>query len=119
MLGSTRDFIGNILEIVLRKALDNPSLKSRFEHWKMTVLLETDYYPVTLVFDKGLRIERGATGKPDLKVSMGLDVVMRIARGDISMIGAFVRRRIRMKGLIRHPVMTFRFYRLMSLALGA
>ena len=117
MLAEPADFVGKILSIMINKQLEDPSTLSKVKDWRMNVVLQTDYYPLSLIFDDSLRIENGVVSDPTLVVSITFERIMQIVKGKSSLIKSVLNRSIRIKGLLRHPVAAFRFYRLMNAVL--
>ncbi len=113
MTGTPRDLLGIILHRMLSSRLDESVLGASVRHWRMTVVLETEYHPVTLRFDEGLTIERGAAERPTLTVLTTLDTVAAIARSSLSPLTAYLHGLLRVKGMYRHPLAAARFLRLL------
>ncbi|RDE14510.1 MAG: hypothetical protein C4K47_04020 [Candidatus Thorarchaeota archaeon] len=117
MLEQPKDFIGNILAILTSKPLARPDFKDIVAKWKMVVVLETDYYPVTIRFDKGMRVEHGDIPHPTLRVNAKLSTIIELVKGKTSPIRALLNGGLKVKGILRHPRATLRFYRLISSSL--
>jgi hypothetical protein len=117
LLVEPTDFIGKILAMMINKQLESPATLSEVEKWQMTVVLQTDFYPLSLIFDDTMRIEKGVSPEPTLLVTTTFNTIIRIAKGESSLIKSVLGRSIRIKGLFRHPIATFRFYRLMNVVL--
>ncbi len=117
MLNRPRDFVGNILGIVLERELENEKRRAEIGEWNMSVVLDTDYYPVTVHFSNGIRIERGASKNPTITLKTTMSTIVLLAGGKLSPVRGFLQGKLRVKGLLRHPRATFRFYRLMMSAL--
>lgn len=113
MLNEPRDFIGNILAILLERELDDERRRSEVLRWNMSVVLDTDYYPVTLHFSNGIRIERGLIDSPTLRLVTTLSTIVLLAGGRLSPVRGILQGRLKLSGLIRHPIAALRFYRLM------
>ena len=114
MVVSSPDFIGTVLSLVLQKKLDDPEELSRIEGWEMKVIFETNFYPVSLIFDNGLEIKKGEIENPTIRIFMTFDTLIELIRGKQSPMGAILRGKIKVKGLLRHPLATFRFYTLIG-----
>ncbi|MHA2424550.1 MAG: hypothetical protein ACXAEF_07165 [Candidatus Thorarchaeota archaeon] len=114
MLTEPPDFVGNILAKMLAKVLQDENLARKIKSWKMIVTLTSDYYPVSIVFNEGVSVERTIDSEPTLNVKMKFGTIIRLVEGKSSMIREMLRRRIRVEGLFRHPVATYRFYQLMQ-----
>lgn len=112
------DFLGNIFAKVIGTLLQDDAKRRQIEKWEMRVVIETNFYPISLVFANGLRIERGRLKSPTLTLLTSMDTIVDIARGEISPMSAILKRHIKVKGLFRHPVATLRLYRLLNEALG-
>ncbi|MGD9397002.1 MAG: hypothetical protein PVJ05_11285 [Candidatus Thorarchaeota archaeon] len=110
MLAEPTDFVGKILSIMINKHLEDPSTLSKVKSWRMKVVLQTDYYPLSLIFDDSLRIENGVVSDPILVVSLTFERIIQLIKGKSSLIKSVLNRSIRIKGLLRHPVAAFRFY---------
>jgi putative sterol carrier protein len=117
VLNKPRDFVGNILGIVLERELEDEKRRAEIKEWNMSVVLDTDYYPVTVYFSNGIRIERGAAENPTLTLKTTMTTMVHLAGGKLSPIRGFLLGKLKVKGLFRHPRATWRFYRLMISAL--
>lgn len=117
MLDQPRDFIGNILAILISKPLARPEFGAAVTKWKMDVVLETDYYPVTIRFNKGIKVELGNNPRPTLRVSIKLSTIIELVKGKTSPIKALLNGGLKVKGILRHPRATLRFYKLISSSL--
>ena len=117
MLDEPKDFIGYLMAQLISRQLEDPKLESRVKGWKMTVVLATDYYPVTLTFDKGVRFSKGAASDATLTVEMSFGTIIRLVMDETSTIKAFLKGEIKARGLFRHPVAMKRFYGLLNAAL--
>ena len=102
---------------MVNKQLENPATLSKVKNWRMSVVLQTDYYPLSLIFSDVIRIESGVISDPTLVFSMTFKTIIQIAKGESSLIKSVLNRSIRIKGLLRHPIATLRFYRLMNAVL--
>jgi len=114
MLEQPRDFIGNILAALISKPLGRPDFRAQVMRWKMVVVLETDYYPVTIMFDKGVKVEHGDNPQPTIRVRANLDTIIELVKGATSPIRALLTGGLKVKGVLKHPRATLRFYRLIS-----
>jgi len=112
------DFIGAILYSMLRPQFESAGTATGKQSGRLTVVIETEYYPVTLELGDALRIHRGAGERPTLRVTTTLRTVVDIARHRISPVGAFLRGRIKIRGLLRHPFAARRFLALFLSSLG-
>jgi putative sterol carrier protein len=117
MLEQPKDFIGNILAILTSRPLARSEFKDAVAKWKMSVVLETDYYPVTIWFNKGMRVEHGDIAHPTLRVSAKLSMIIELVKGNTSPMRALLNGGLKVKGILRHPRATLRFYRLISSSL--
>ena len=57
MLKEPPDFIGNILAKLINSKIASSALNERMQDWRMTVVFDTDYYPVSIYFDETISIE--------------------------------------------------------------
>ncbi len=117
MLDEPKDFIGYLMSQLINRQLEDPNLESRVKGWKMTVVLATDYYPVTLTFNKGVRFAKGAASDATLTVEMSFGTIIRLVMEETSTIKAFLKGEIKAKGMFRHPMAMKRFYGLLNAAL--
>ena len=117
MLEQPRDFIGNILAVLTSRPLARTDFKAAVAKWKMVVVLETDYYPVTIRFDKGITVEHGDNPHPTIRVRAKLGTIIQLVKGTTSPIRALLNGGLKVKGLLRHPRATLRFYKLISASL--
>ena len=118
MLNEPKDLIGNVLYILLARQFEDDGYLAEIKNWNMTVVLDTDYYPVTLAFADGITIEKGAVPNPTITLETTFETIVSIAVGEISPLRGMINRKLRIRGLFRHPRATLRFYRLMIRALG-
>jgi putative sterol carrier protein len=117
MLDEPKDFIGYLMSQLISRQLEDPKLESRVKGWKMTVVLATDYYPITLIFDRGVRFSKGAASDATLTVEMSFSTIIRLVMEETSTIKAFLKGEIKARGMFRHPVAMKRFYGLLNAAL--
>ena len=112
------DFLGNIFAKIIASYLNKTASPPMIETWKMRIVLVTDLYPISMLFENGLKIQRGEIENATLRLTSTMTTIVQIAKGDVSMIGAVLRRKIKIRGLIRHPIAALRFYRLINKAIG-
>ncbi|MHA1480529.1 MAG: SCP2 sterol-binding domain-containing protein [Candidatus Thorarchaeota archaeon] len=117
MISTTPDFIGTILAKLLEKQLSDPKMLAKVRCWKMIVILDTNFYSVSLIFDDGLKIQKGAVNEPTVRVFMTFDTLIDLVKATKSPIGAVLSGNLKIKGLLRHPIATYRFYKLIVSAL--
>lgn len=109
-----KDFLGFLLYKLINKQLEDPNLSSDVIHWNMTVVLDTNYYPVTISFDNGVNISKDAIPNPTLRIKLSLDTIIQLAMNETSIVKAVLSRKIRIAGMLRHPLATKKFYSLLS-----
>jgi len=112
------DFIGLLFSILLDRKLENQSFRNEVKTWNMSVVLETDYYPITLQFDDGVSIHYGSDESPDIYVKTTMKQIIDIARGNQGLLVSIARRKIAINGIWRHPRAGYRFYKTMKNLLG-
>ncbi len=117
MVSTTPDFIGTILAQLLEKQLSDPKMLAKVQRWKMKVILDTNFYPVSMIFDDGLKIQKGVVDAPTLRVFMTFDTLIDLVKATKSPVGAVLSGDLKIKGLFRHPLATYRFYKLIVSAL--
>ena len=118
MLNRPRDFVGSIFAMMIEKHLETPDAVSKVSPWSMSVLLETDFYPILIKFENGVTITRDVIEHPTLRIRMSFDTIISILDGQTSMMREFIGRRVKMQGIIQHPRATFRFYRFINSMIG-
>jgi hypothetical protein len=99
---------------MINRQLEDPAISEKVKKWRMTVVLQTDYYGLSLIFDEAMRIESGAVTNPTLIATTTFYTILMIAKGKVSLLKSVLDRSVRIKGLFRHPIAAFRFYRLMN-----
>ncbi|MBN2230089.1 MAG: hypothetical protein JW779_10925 [Candidatus Thorarchaeota archaeon] len=114
MLAEPKDFIGNILAKLINRFLEDSSQYEKVKKWNMTVVVETDYYPVTLIFGDSISIQRGIIENPTLVFVMNFKKIISLAKKETSILGSLIHGSIKTKGILKHPRAAFRFYRLMD-----
>ena len=118
MLHEPNDFIGNILGKLLNRQLENESMRRKVERWRMSVVLNTDYYPISIVFGERIEIVPDYVDNPTIVLSMKFNTIIEISRGETSIIKAVLGGTIKTRGSLRHPFSMLKFYRLMASILG-
>ena len=114
MIEEPKDFLGYLLYRLINKQLEDHNVKSDVEKWNMIVVLNTNYYPVTISFKNGFRIKKGAKQNPTLSIAFSLDTVIRLAMSETSILKAVLSREIKVGGILRHPLAAKKFYGLLS-----
>ena len=118
MIRESPDFVGLVLAKLLRRRLEEePTLRAKIQGYRMSVVIATNYYPVTIHFDGEVRIVKGETESPTLRIEMTFDTILCLALGKVSPVRAILKGEIKIKGLLRHPVAAYRMYRLLMPAL--
>ncbi len=113
-----RDFIGQLLHVLFQGVLSDEVTKRNVANWNMSVVIDTDFYPVTLNFENGLNFVYGEHDSATLRVQTTIEVILWIVEGRTSVIKAVLSRKIKIQGFLQHPRAAFRFYRLLSSAIG-
>jgi hypothetical protein len=117
MLDEPTDFIGNILAKLINRQLESPEILAKVKNWRMTIVLHTDYYPLSIIFNGKMNIQVGVINKPTLSVTMTFHTIIQLIKRETSLVRSLLNRTIKIKGLPRHPKATFRFYKLMNAVL--
>jgi putative sterol carrier protein len=112
------DFVGAVFHSLLQRALENEELAEEVKSWRMTAEISADYYPISIDIDDGVAVTKGSPENPTLRVKTSFKTVSDLALGRVTPFGALLRRRLKIGGMIRHPISAVRFYRLMAAALG-
>ncbi|TFG12807.1 hypothetical protein EU537_08260 [Candidatus Thorarchaeota archaeon] len=112
------DFIGLLFRILLDKKLENESFREEVKAWNMTVVLETDYYPITMRFDNGVSIHYGSDKSADIHVKTTMKRMIEIAAGNQGLLASIVGGMISVNGIWRRPRSGYRFYKTMKHLLG-
>lgn len=118
MLNKPRDFVGNILAMMLSEQIKDERTRNRIHTWKMSVILATNYYPILIDFNRGVTITREVVDNPTLCISMSFDTMIALIRSESTIVREVLTGSIRIKGFLRHPLAAFRFYGLMKDMLG-
>ncbi|TFF94905.1 MAG: hypothetical protein EU544_03900 [Promethearchaeota archaeon] len=109
------DVLGLALQNLLAPLLEEDKFQDRVKKLdeRIVVLELEDIYPVSLVFKEGgIVIEYGERPKYNVKISITLDAFVGIAEGKVSLIGAVLRRKLKIKKLY-HLFTVFKFYRIL------
>jgi hypothetical protein len=109
-----KDFLGFLMHTLIGKQLEDPNINSEVKTWNMTVVLKTNYYPITITFENGVTISKCAIENPTLKISLSLDTVIRLAMNETSIPKAILKREVKIAGLFKHPRAALKFYSLLS-----
>ncbi len=112
------DFIGLLFSILLDKELENQPFREEVKSWNMIVVLETDYYPITLRFDDGVSIHYGFDKSPDIHVKTTMHQIIEVAKGNQGLLMAIATGKISVNGIWGHPRAGYRFYKTMKNILG-
>ena len=113
MLEEPPDFIGNILAKLINSKITNSGLHDKIQDWRMTVVFDTDFYPVSIYFDEAVRIKAGIADEATLIFKLEFGTILELVERKTSMIRAILSRKIKVKGF-RHLVSLYRFYGLMN-----
>jgi len=114
MVEEPSDFIGNILAKLINRKFNDENQIEKLKSWNMSVLLETDYYPVSLIFSDGIKIMTQVINNPTLVIKTTFQTIISIVKNETSPLGALFKSSIKMKGIFRHPRAAFQFYRLID-----
>lgn len=112
------DFVGAVFYLLLKRALEDAELAQEVESWSMTAEISTDYYPISIDLRSGVAVTRGSSEAPTLRVKTSFKTVADLAAGRVKPFRALLNRRLKIRGMFRHPICSLRFYRLMTAALG-
>ena len=76
-------------------------------NWNKKIVINVkEFYPITVIFEgDNIRFEMGDIGKADLKVAMGVNVMLDIAFGRLGAIKAALTRKIKIKGMLKIGVL--------------
>jgi len=116
MMKEPPDFVGNILAKLMKRQLENPAISRMVKDWRMSVVFDTDYYPVSIIFDESIQIKTGFPEDPTLVFKLDFRTILLLVERKTTMIQAILRRKIRVKGF-SHLKSLYRSYRLMNLIL--
>jgi hypothetical protein len=114
MLKEPPDFIGNILGKLLNHQISKYSLDIKSKDWNMCVVLDTDFYPISIIFDSTIQIHTGFIDNPTLIFKMKFGTIMELVEQKISLLQSVLSGKVKMKGFFHHPIAGIRFYRLMN-----
>jgi len=113
MLTEPPDFIGNILAKLINSQISTSALSDKMQNWRMTVVFDTDYYPVTIIFDETISIKAGIVEGSTLTFKLEFGTILELVERKTSMIRAILSGKIKVKGF-RHLIALYRFYGLMN-----
>ncbi|MGY5858965.1 MAG: hypothetical protein RTU63_06325 [Candidatus Thorarchaeota archaeon] len=114
MLKEPPDFVGNILAKLINRQMQIPSMKEKMKSWKMSVILKTDFYPVSIIFDQDIRVLAEAIENPTLVFAMNFGTIIKLVEHETTMVRAMFGGSIKVKGLFRNLRAVYRFYTLMN-----
>lgn len=114
MLKEPNDFIGNILAKLINQQLENPAILDKMTSWNMSVVIDTDYYPVSIIFNETISMKTGSINEPTLTFKMSFSTIISLVKKETSMVRAILGGSIKVRGLLRHPRAGYRFYLLMN-----
>ncbi len=114
MIEEPPDFLGNIVGKLLNHQISEHSLDMKLKDWNMSVVFDTDFYPISIIFDSTIQIETGFVPNPTLVFNMRFDTIIDLIEQKISLAQSVLGGKVKMKGFFRHPIAGFRFYRLMN-----
>ncbi len=114
MIKEPTDFIGNILAKLINRQLENPSKQGMMTSWNMSVVIDTDYYPVSIIFDETISMKTGLVDEPTLIFKMSFGTIISLVKKETSMIRAMLGGSIKVRGLLQNPRAAYRFYILMN-----
>jgi len=98
MLKEPPDFIGNIFAKLTNNQLATSTLMDKMQDWRMSVVFDTDYYPVSIIFDEIISIEAGLVSDPTLVFKLKFDTILKLVERKTTMIRAILRGKIKVKG---------------------
>lgn len=114
MLKEPNDFIGNILAKLINYQLENPAMRDKMKNWSMSVVIDTDYYPVIIIFDETICMKTGSVDEPTLIFKLKFSTIISLVKKETSMIRAILGGSIKVRGLLHNPRAAYRFYSLMN-----
>lgn len=94
-----------------QRTSENPDYPP-FHTWKMNVVLATDYYPLTLIFDNGLEFRKGDLQEPDIRIGFQFNTLLELVQGKKTLLGAILGKAVKIEGLLQHPTDVYRLYKL-------
>jgi len=80
MMKEPTDFIGNILAKLINLQLANSSMREKMANWNMSVVLDTDYYPVSIIFDETISMKTGSVDEPTLIFKMSFGTIISLVK---------------------------------------
>jgi len=114
MISEPSDFIGNILAKLINRQLENPITRKKLADWRMSVIIDTDYYPVSIIFDGDISLKTSSVDEPTLIFKMNFGTIISLVKKETSMIRAIIGGSIKVRGLLQNPRAAYRFYSLMN-----
>lgn len=78
----------------------------------MNVVLATDYYSLTLIFDNGLEFRKGDLQEADIRIGFHFDTLLELVQGKKTLLGAILGKAVKIEGFLHHPRDMYRLYKL-------
>ena len=113
MLEEPPDLIGNILARMINRQFSTSRVGEKLPSWRMSVVFDTDYYPVSIIFNETISIYAGFVKNPTLVFKLSFGTILLLVEKKTTMIRAILSGNIKVKGL-RHLISLYRFYGLIN-----
>lgn len=113
MLKEPPDFIGNILAKLINTQIESSTQSRKIMDWRMSVVFDTDFYPLSIIFDEIPSIQAGIVDKPTIIFKLKFGTILELVERKTSMIRGILSGKIKVTGF-RHLIALYRFYGLMN-----
>lgn len=114
MLNEPQDFLGAMLAKMLTRVLTTVDEIEDVRRWKMTVMVYTDFYNLSMRFENGVSITTDPIENSTLTARTSFHSLLQIINGRASLFSSYLKGDVKISGLLRHPISVLRFYRLMK-----
>ena len=93
------DVFGLAVVNLLSPFFEEEKLQKKLKKWKKTIVVDLiDLYTFSLTFNNGdITVDYGGKDKYNLKLIIGFDTFMDIAEGQVGLIPAFIRGKVKVK----------------------
>lgn len=103
IINEPQDLLGLALKNLFMPLLKENKFQEKIKKWKRVIIVEIEgLYPITLSFNNGeISIEYDEKPKYHLKIIITLDAFIGIAEGNMGLISAFLKGKIKIKKIYR------------------
>ncbi len=101
MMNDPQDILGIGIKNILEYRASKGELEPLVAGWKKIIVVEIQgIYAITIRFqDSNIQVEPSLPSTYDLKLTMSLNIMIKIAKGETGLIGAFLKGQVKVKKL--------------------